>query len=108
MKKFLITLIAATVLGAPLAQAQGYDRYDRHQPGPPRYETDYRRPVMRPVKKFWSRGERLPGFVDRRELRPREVMRFGLPIPRRGETWVQVGRQLLLVRYNSGLIVMAR
>ena len=115
MKKIFAVLLAATVLGAPLAQAQaqGFDRQqpryetqqNRHQP--PRYEMQQKRPQPKPIKRFWARGERLPVSVGRDAVGPRDFRRYRLEQPRRGEQWVRVGSQFLLLRGN-GLIVLTR
>lgn len=113
MKKIFAVLIAATVLGAPLAQAQGFDRHQQSQryemqqkrPQPPRHEMQYKRP--QPIKRFWARGDRLPANVGRNVVGPRDFRKFRLDMPRRGEQWVRVGNQFLLLRGN-GLIVLTR
>ena len=103
MKKFLSVLLAATVLAAPMAQAQG-----RHDDRPGRHVTVEKTITKKKVtvnKHRWDRGQRLSAkdrrhFIDRRDYR-----RHNLREPRRGERWVRVDNQYLLINAVSGLII---
>ncbi|MBB4103458.1 RcnB family protein [Allorhizobium borbori] len=103
MRKLFAALLAATVLAAPLAQAQAQSY--RHEP--PRKE--WRGPqAHKPMVKRWHSGERLrPGMWQQR-LGPREVRANRLPEPRRGQQWVRVGNQVLLVNMNGLILSVAR
>lgn len=106
MKRLFAILVGATVLAAPLAQAQAQSRWNE----PPRREMrdDRRQPDIRrpPVQvKRWQRGERLHAGVSRQMVGPRDIRRYGLPLPRRGEQWVRVNNQFLLISANSGVII---
>ncbi|WP_288425703.1 RcnB family protein [uncultured Agrobacterium sp.] len=103
MKKFVTVFLAATILAAPLAQAQsrydsGHDRRGVHE------RTVTTKKVI--IKKHsWKRGQRLTPaerrhFVDRREYR-----RYHLKEPRRNQRWVRVDNQFLLINAVSGLII---
>ena len=101
MKKFVTILLAATVLAAPMAQAQG--RHDDSHRG-----VTVERHVTKKVivkKHRWDRGQRLSPaerrhFVDRRDYR-----RYRLAEPRRDQRWVRVDNQFVLINAVSGLIV---
>lgn len=117
MKKFLSMVIAATFIFAPLAQAsaQGWSPPEhRRTDGPSRMappakpqfsqrqETQIGKRYAAP--KRFDRGQRLSKaqrsrFVDQRDLR-----RYRLAEPRRGERWVRVDDQFLLINAVSGLI----
>ncbi|MDH7800839.1 MULTISPECIES: RcnB family protein [unclassified Rhizobium] len=102
MKKFVTILLAATVLAAPLAQAQS--RYDDRHRGVTIDRQMHTKKVI--IKKHrWDRGQRLSPaerrhFVDRRDYR-----RYRLAEPRRDQRWVRVDNQFLLINAVSGLIV---
>ena len=104
MKKFVTVLLAATILAAPLAQAQAQSRYDGHDRRGVQERTVTKKKVI--IKKHsWKRGQRLTPaerrhFVDRREYR-----RYHLREPRRNERWVRVDNQFLLINAVSGLII---
>lgn len=103
MKKFVTVFLAATILAAPLAQAQS--RYDH---GHDRRGVHERTVTTKKViikKRHFVRGQRLSPaerrhFIDRREYR-----RYHLREPRRNERWVRVDNQFLLVNAVSGLII---
>ncbi|MES5096879.1 RcnB family protein [Agrobacterium sp. BA1120] len=103
MKKFFSVLLAATVLTAPLA-AQAQSRHDDRGRHVTVERTITKKKVI--VKKHrWDRGQRLAArdrhhFVDRRDYR-----RHNLREPRRGERWVRVDNQYLLINAVSGLII---
>lgn len=103
MKKFVTVFLAATILAAPLAQAQsrydhGHDRRGVHE------RTVTTKKVI--IKKHrWDRGQRLAAkdrrhFVDRRDYR-----RHNLREPGRGQRWVRVDNQYLLINAVNGLII---
>lgn len=96
MTKLFAALVAATVLAAPLAQAQAQSQWRQE---PPRHEMrdDRHQPPRPPAVKRWKRGEVLPRNVSQRRLGPQDWRRFRLPEPRRGESWMQVGNQFLLI-----------
>jgi Ni/Co efflux regulator RcnB len=103
MKKFFSILLAATVLAAPLA-AQAQSRHDDR----PSHRTMERTVTTKKViikKHRWDRGQRLAAkdrrhFVDRRDYR-----RHNLREPGRGQRWVRVDNQYLLINAVNGLII---
>ncbi|MCX8999795.1 RcnB family protein [Rhizobiaceae bacterium BDR2-2] len=106
MKKVLAVLLGTFVIAAPLAEAQAQS----HRNEPPRKEwrDDRRQPApKKPVVRSWKRGETLRSGVARHRLDPREVRRYRLPEPRRGQMWVQVGGQFLLLNTNGFIVSIA-
>lgn len=105
MKKFVTVLLAATILAAPMAQAQS--RHDDRHRGATveRHMTTKKVIVKKHQKQRWDRGQRLSPaerrhFVDRRDYR-----RYRLSEPRRDQRWVRVDNQFLLINAVNGLIV---
>lgn len=106
MKKLFAVLLAATVFAAPLAQAQAQS----HRNEPPRKEWRDDRRVQapkKPVVKRWQRGEKIRQNVSQQRLGARDIRRHRLPEPRRGQQWVQVGNQFLLVNLNGLILSVA-
>lgn len=116
MKKFVIALLAATVLAAPMAQAQDWrhgsdrgrhveKRIDRHVEK--RVHVDRRGNVTKKVvvhKPRWNKGHRMSS-AERRHMREvRDYRRHRLSAPPRGHRWVQVDNDFLLVGITSGII----
>jgi Ni/Co efflux regulator RcnB len=114
MKLFTRSILAAvalSVIAVPMAQAQS--RYDgpRHgqnysHPKQPnfhsqqkRYTFDRRAPAPR---HHWSKGKRLPEWQRRQAVR--DYHRHGLKRPGRGQQWVKVDNDYLLVTLASGII----
>ena len=103
MKKLVTIALAATMLAAPLAQAQTRhdDRHDRRSVQERSVTT---KKVI--VKKHrWERGQRLTPAERRHMVDRHEYRRFHLREPRRTERWVRVGNQFLLINTVTGLIV---
>ncbi|MBB3947804.1 Ni/Co efflux regulator RcnB [Rhizobium skierniewicense] len=101
MKKFLSVLLAATVLAAPLAQAQS--RHD-DRPGHRMERSVTTKKVI--IKKHrWDRGQRLSASERRHMVDRRDYRRYNLREPRRGERWVRVDNQYLLINAVNGLII---
>lgn len=103
MKTLFAALLAAAVLAAPLAQAQAQS----YRQEPP-HKVWRGHQSYKPMVKYWHTGERLrPGMWQQR-LGPREVRAYRLPEPRRGQQWVRVGKQILLVNMNGLILAVAR
>lgn len=102
MKKFLSVLLAATVLAAPMAQAQS-----RHDDRPGRHVTIEKTITKKKVVRNhrWDRGQRLSAQERRHIVDRRDYRRHNLREPRRGERWVRVDNQYLLINAVSGLII---
>ncbi|MBC2885470.1 RcnB family protein [Ochrobactrum sp. CM-21-5] len=110
-KKAVLAAIALSFVGAPLAQAR-----DNHSPRKPghhrveparpshgkefyRYDRQDRRDAGR---KHWSKGQRYSDW--RRHQEVRDYKRHGLRKPGRGQRWVKVDNQYLLITAATGLI----
>lgn len=100
MKLFIRTLLAAvalSVVAAPMAQAQqhGHDR----KPG---YSSNWKK---KPVTKRnnWHKGERYSDWKRRPAVR--DYHRHGLRKPSRGQQWVKVDNNYLLMSIATGVIL---
>ena len=101
MKKLFSILIAATVLAAPVAQAQS--RHD-DRPGHRVERTVTTKKVI--IKKHrWDRGQRLSAAERRQMIDRRDYRRHSLREPGRGQRWVRVNNQYLLINTSNGLII---
>lgn len=101
MKKLFSLLIAATVLAAPVAQAQS--RHD-DRPGHRVERTVTTKKVI--IKKHrWDRGQRLSAAERRQMIDRRDYRRHSLREPGRGQRWVRVNNQYLLINTSNGLII---
>ncbi|SFB37797.1 regulator RcnB of Ni and Co efflux [Rhizobium sp. NFR07] len=111
MKKFVIALVAATVLAGPIAttaQAQDW-RHDRsrHVEKHVDKRVDKRVIVNKKVvvhKQRWSKGHRMSAAERRRMAEVRDYRRYRLSAPPRGQHWVKVDNDFLLVGIASGVI----
>jgi Ni/Co efflux regulator RcnB len=108
MKKIMSLVIAATFLVAPLAQANAQGRApDHRRPDGPTRLAPPPKPHMG-QKKFvqprFERGQRVSAQNRRQFVDQRDVRRYRLPEARRGERWVRVNDQFLLINAVNGLI----
>lgn len=104
MKKFLSVLIAATVLAAPLAQAQSRHEY-RHDD---RRRVTTERTIEKKtiIKKHrWERGQRVSAAQRRHFIDQRDYRRYKLSAPKRDQRWIRVDNQFLLINAATGLII---
>lgn len=107
-KRTLLAAIAFTMIAAPMAQAQQH-RHDG--PGRPHYsqpvkpghnaKRGHKQETHRAHK--WRKGHRMSDW--RRYKHVRDYHRHGLKRPGRGEQWVQVGNDYLLISVATGLIL---
>ncbi|MDS7597045.1 RcnB family protein [Agrobacterium tumefaciens] len=102
MKKFITVLLAATVLAAPMAQAQSRHD-DRHRNVRIEREVTTKKVIAK--KHRWDRGQRLSAGERRNIIDRRDYRRYRLSEPRRDQRWVRVDNQFLLINAVSGLIV---
>ena len=111
MKRFILALTAASFMIAPAAYAA--DRSGPRQPqhygmkfepaGKHRQAESgrtYRKPDMR--KHRWSKGQRVPAWQRGHVMR--DYSRHGLRKPGRGQQWVKVGNDYVLIAIASGII----
>lgn len=108
MKKFLSMMIAATVLVAPMTQAsaQGWAPDHRRPEAPSRMQPPPK-PYMGKkqfVQPRFERGQRLGPSMRGKFIDQRDIRRYRLAEPRRGERWVRVNDQFLLINAVNGLI----
>lgn len=118
MKRIILATVAAMILAAPAAQAAGAGRHagpeTRHGQRfeQPTAGADNGHAVRRTMKKapiwqqpkgpHWSKGKRLPNWQSQNAVRDHH--RHGLRRPARGERWVRIGSDYLLIDIRSGVI----
>lgn len=110
MKRLVLSAVALSMLALPVAQAQAgprqdaprYERYDSRWDKKPGFD---RKVVIKKkvvTKKRWVRGNRVPEWQRRNVVR--DYNRYGLRRPERGQHWVKVDNDFLLVSIASGII----
>jgi Ni/Co efflux regulator RcnB len=106
MKKFIIAMLAATVLVAPIAstaQAQDWRKGpEHHRPAGKHVVIEKKKVVV--TKKRWVRGHRMSAAERRHMAEVRDYRRYRLSAPPRGQRWVKVDNDFLLVGITSGVI----
>ena len=111
MKKFIVALVAATVLVGPIAtaaQAQDW-RNDRSRQVERHVDkrVDKRVHVEKKVvihKQRWSKGHRATAAERRRMADVRDYRRYRLSAPPRGYKWVKVDNDYLMIGIATGVI----
>lgn len=122
MKRLLIALVASSFLISPVAAfaqpanafevAQNYDRYrrpvDRHvdrrmDRRVEKHVTIEKRVIVK--KKRWARGHRLSPAERRHMAAVRDYRSYKLRPPPRGQQWVRVDNDFLLISLATGVIV---
>ena len=107
-KRTVLAAIAVSMLAVPVAQAeQRFDGRRGHEYGhtarPDRYAPqrhDFRKPA--PTHRHWVKGNRLPDW--RRRPAIRDYHRYGLKRPGRGQQWVRVDNDFLLISLATGVV----
>lgn len=113
MKLFTRSILAAvalSVMAVPMAQAQSrYDgpRHGQHysQPKKPNFHSQHKRYKFhqRAAKHHhWSKGKRLSEWQRKQAVR--DYHRHGLKRPGKGQQWVKVDNDYLLISLASGII----
>ncbi|MEN5277073.1 RcnB family protein [Brucella sp. TWI432] len=111
IKKAVLAAIALSFIGAPLAQAQNYNQprkpgYSHVEPQHPSHGKDFKRHDRYDRRdrdhKRWRQGERYGDWRRHQEIR--DYKRYGLRKPGRGQHWVKVDNQYLLITAATGLI----
>jgi Ni/Co efflux regulator RcnB len=104
MKLIIRSLVAALAISfavAPLsAQAQTYSPHKK-----PAYQSSQKHQWHKPQAKKhkWTRGQKVSDWKRRPHVR--DYKRHGLRAPARGQQWVKVDNNYLLVSIATGLIV---
>jgi Ni/Co efflux regulator RcnB len=112
MKRLLIALVASSFLTAPMASAQPAKPFEVAQMKERHVEknvykhgntTIVEKRVV--VKKRWARGHRLSPAERRRIAAVNDYRRYRLYAPQRGQQWVRVDNDFLLISVATGVIV---
>jgi len=104
ISRSLLAALAFSIAAVPLAEAQARDngpRFDRYhaqpfKPGPHVYKR-YDRP-----RHHWNKGQRLSDWKRRAAVR--DWHRHGLKRPARGQQWIKVDNDYLLISVATGII----
>lgn len=122
MKRLVLGAIALSMLAAPVAQVQAaplsvplaapqsavIDVAQKHvvkkkvvvnKRGVVKKKVVTRKVVRKP---HWKRGQKYSGWRQHRPVR--DYGRYGLHRPGRGQEWIRVGNDYLLVSFASGVI----
>jgi Ni/Co efflux regulator RcnB len=128
-KRTILAAIAFSILAAPMAQAQSrYDgprsgQHHHQQPAKPRFQAPPAKPAYKapskpgfhapnrrheaqrpaPKRHHWARGQRVPEWQRKQHVR--DFYRHGLKRPARGQQWVKVDNDYLLISMATGLIL---
>jgi Ni/Co efflux regulator RcnB len=125
MKRIILTALALSMLAVPAAYAgsgpaSGYPAQYGQKFHAPVHNAKQKADSSRVIKKrvvvhkrvvvqkrvvvkpHWVRGKRVPGW--QRQHVVRDYHRFGLRKPARGQQWVKVGNEYLLISVTSGII----
>ncbi len=90
--------VSLAILAGSAAQAE--QRYDYRESLP--YRQNLQQEVRAPI--YYSRGDRLDDYYRDGEFRVRDLRGNNLRNPQRGEYWVRVNNQFLLINGRSGVI----
>ena len=128
-KRIVLSVVAVSFLAVPMAQAQSrHDapRQGQHfsQPQKPGVKAPQRQQAQRPApqrhvyrpapqrhqahrpaptRHYWARGQRVPEWQRRQHVR--DYHRYGLRTPARGQQWVKVDNDYLLISLATGVIL---
>jgi Ni/Co efflux regulator RcnB len=118
MKRLILSALAATLILVPTFQSQAAPLHEPSRPQSNLVQIDWKKPVVErevmikkkvvrrgPYKKVvvhkWRSGQR---YANWKRYRPIEYRRYGLHRPARGQTWIRVDNDFLLVGIASGII----
>ena len=115
MKRIVLSVLAVSMLAAtslagqaapmnaPVAPQSNYTKVDWQKPG---HHNDVRKRVFKKkvvVKRnHWRNGQRYSGWRQHQPIR--DYGRYGLHRPGRGQEWIRVGNDYVLVSILSGII----
>lgn len=119
-KRTILAAVALSMFAVPMAQAQS--RYDAPRPGhhysqpkKPAYHAPVQKRAQKPApqrhhaqrpaptRHHWAKGKRVPEWQRRHQVR--DYHRYGLRAPARGQQWVKVDNDYLLISLATGLIL---
>jgi len=110
-KRIILAAAAFSILAAPMAQAQS--RHDGSRQGPRHYHAQPVKPNINkpspfakhhaPKRHQWRKGHRLQDWQRRAHLR--DYHRYGLHRPGKGQHWVRIGNDYLLISIATGIIL---
>lgn len=88
------------VMSSVSAQAQSRDS-DRK----PSYQSSQKHQLNKPQpgKKRWTRGQKVSNWKSRSQVK--DYKRYGLAAPQKGQQWVKIDNDYLLVTLATGVIV---
>ena len=115
MKRIVLSVLAVSMLAAtslagqaaptnaPVAPQSNYTKVDWQKPG---HHNDVRKRVFKKkvvVKRnHWRNGQKYSGWRQHQPIR--DYGRYGLHRPGRGQEWIRVGNDYVLVSVLSGVI----
>lgn len=129
-KRTILTVITVSMLAVPMAQAQsrhdgqrGHHNYSQsqkferpssqkrqmHKQVPQRHQAKKPAPSRHhaqrpgPSRHHWSKGHRVPSWQRRAPVR--DYHRYGLRAPARGQQWVKIDNDYLLISLATGVIL---
>lgn len=120
LTRTLVAAVAASFLFAPIANAQSR-HYDDRRPGHHQFQKPaFQKPGIHkprvqmhkierpkhgyhsPARHHWSKGQRVHDW--KRKAHVRDYKRHGLRTPGRGQQWIKVDNDYLLIGIASGVI----
>ena len=115
MKRIVLSVLAVSMLAAtslagqaapmnaPVAPQSNYTKVDWQKPG---HHNDVKKRVFKKkvvVKRnHWRNGQKYSGWRQHQPIR--DYGRYGLHRPGRGQEWIRVGNDYVLVSVLSGII----
>lgn len=102
MKRLTLALVALSFLAAPAAYADTWRPHQNRYEMNPHVTVHTERDRARYAKPHWQVGKRVPAW-QRKAVR--DYHRFGLHRPGRGQQWVRIGNDFLLVKITSGSVI---
>ncbi len=96
-RKILLATVALTFVAAPFA-AEAQTQHPQYRHG-----VQQRHDMHRPAPQaHWRKGQRYNDWRKHQEIR--DYQRYGLRKPGRGQRWIRVGNEYLLVTAATGFI----
>ena len=104
MKRLILTAVAASMLALPIATADAAPRAGSYERAHRDVQVERNIVIKKKTEKRygWQRGAKYRDW--KRHQAVRDWHRYGLYRPGRGQQWIRVGNDYLLVGVVSGLI----